>query len=142
MKIQKVVAEAAEFNRVCARFLGVFARNFPMSEFTQTEARILFELEHCAPCTAQYLCDLLGIDKSYMSRILRGFEAHGILERTLSPKDNRAYNLELTDVGLETIAALKAVDAEIIAERLEGLDKTERARLYEAMSTIRELLER
>ncbi len=65
------------------------------------EARVLFEISKTECCTANQLCSILDIDRSYMSRIIRKFEEKGFLVRRTSNTDNRNMEIQLTKTGSE-----------------------------------------
>ncbi|MDQ7093477.1 MarR family transcriptional regulator [Desulfosporosinus sp. PR] len=62
-----------EFNRFYTNVLGLLNQHY-LSDFSLTEARILFDLSDLGCCTANALSSRLNIDKSYMSRIIKRFE--------------------------------------------------------------------
>ena len=61
------------FNRFYTRQLGFLEEGLLRSDFTLTEARILYELAHRDEATATEMCDELGLDAGYFSRILKKF---------------------------------------------------------------------
>ena len=93
-----------EFNRFYTHVLGLLDRNILDSGFSLTEARILFELQEAGHCIANDLSAKLGIDKSYVSRILAGFEKKGLVCREVSRDDGRSHTIALTDKGRRIIA--------------------------------------
>jgi DNA-binding MarR family transcriptional regulator/N-acetylglutamate synthase-like GNAT family acetyltransferase len=135
------VADVRHFNRFYARQLGVLQHGYLNSPFSLTEVRLMDELAHHAATTASDLCRRLDLDAGYVSRILRGFLKHGLLERQTSPVDGRRSVLQLTPRGREVFAPLDRGACEQIGALLERLSDAEQGRLIESMRTIQALLD-
>ena len=67
------------FNRFYTRQIGVLREGLLKSPFSLTEVRVLYEIAHRRQPTATELCQELGLDPGYFSRILRGFEKRGLV---------------------------------------------------------------
>jgi DNA-binding MarR family transcriptional regulator/N-acetylglutamate synthase-like GNAT family acetyltransferase len=135
------VAFVREFNRFYTRHIGLLQEGLLESPFSLTEARTLYELAHRAEFTASELADLLGLDRGYLSRIVRQFEARGFVKKKRSPADGRRQLLTLTDKGNRTFAPIDALANEHISGLLSGLSTAETQNLLDAMRTMRRLLD-
>jgi DNA-binding MarR family transcriptional regulator/N-acetylglutamate synthase-like GNAT family acetyltransferase len=129
------------FNRFYTRQIGVLHEGWLSSPFSLTEARVLYELAHREKSTATEVANELGLDAGYLSRILSGFEKHGLVEKTPSEADGRQTLLALTKEGSKAFAPLEAGTIEQVGAMIEGLAESDRGRLTGAMQTIQELLE-
>lgn len=87
------------FNRFYTRRIGALNRGFLDSEFSLTEARVLYELAHHGRTSAAQLVAGLGIDAGYLSRMLQGFQRRRLVQRRRSETDGRARVIELTGRG-------------------------------------------
>lgn len=134
------VAAVRRFNRFYTRRIGVLQEGLLGSPFSLTEVRVLYELAHREGCTAAGLARDLGLDAGYLSRILRGFEARGLLRRSVSADDARQSRLALTPAGEAAFAPLHRRSSEEIAAMLAGLSAREQERLLAAMDRIESLL--
>jgi DNA-binding MarR family transcriptional regulator/GNAT superfamily N-acetyltransferase len=110
------------------------------SQFTLTQARVLFELAHRETCTAADLISLLGVDPGYLSRILQQFVDSGLLSRKPSAEDGRRTNLSLTAKGRKSFAALDQRSRRSIGELIEPLPADQRARLVWNMGSVQKIL--
>lgn len=77
MKEIDIITEIRGFNRFYTSILGLLDQHILDSGYSLTEARVLFEISKTECCTANQLCSILDIDRSYMSRIIRKFEEKG-----------------------------------------------------------------
>lgn len=128
------------FNRFYTRQIGVLREGLLGSPFSLTEVRVLYELAHRDQPTATDLGRALGLDAGYLSRILRGFQRRGLIEKARSHADGRETLLSLTRKGRRTFAPLDARSSAEIGGLLRRLSPPGQARLVEAMRTIEGLL--
>lgn len=128
------------FNRFYTRQIGVLREALLKSPFSLTELRVLYEIAHRQQPTATELCQQLGLDPGYLSRILRGFEKRGLVRKSASEADGRQSLLGLTARGKQTFAALDTRQSAEVATMLRRLPATGQARLVQAMSVIETVL--
>lgn len=134
------VAAVRQFSRFYTPKIGVLDEAYLETPFSVAEGRVLYELALRERTTATELVRDLGIDPGYLSRILRGFEAKGMLSKEPSPHDGRQMDLTLTDAGREAFAPLNAHSRQGVAAMLGRLDEADQIRVVEAMRTIEALL--
>ena len=128
------------FTRFYTGRLGVLQEGLLDSAFSLTEARVLYELANRSRPTATVLGRDLGLDPGYLSRILKRFEAAGLLERARSNQDARQSHLALTEAGRAAFVPLDRASREQVGRLLSGLSDADQRRLVEAMGTIEALL--
>lgn len=128
------------FSRFYTRRIGVLHEGLLGSPFSLTESRVIYELAHQENVTAGDLARQLGLDPGYLSRILKGFEGQGLLERRASESDGRRQVLSLTEKGQAGFARINARSRSEIGDMLGTLSKTEQGRLVESMAEIESLL--
>lgn len=126
-----------EFNRFYTNILGLIDKHILDSDYSLTEARILFELNEIGCCKANTLSAKLNIDKSYLSRILARFERKGLISKTISSADNRANFIELTEQGSCVIENLIKTSNCQIGQLLSSLNSRECNEICTAMETIK-----
>lgn len=131
------------FNRFYTRAIGVLKRGMLDSAFTLTEVRVLYELAQTsvdakpgAGLTASALCQMLDLDASYLSRILRGFESKKFIAKSPSPLDKRAVQLRLTAKGRAAFAPLDIASGDEAKSMLQGVAAADRANMIASMRQI------
>jgi DNA-binding MarR family transcriptional regulator/N-acetylglutamate synthase-like GNAT family acetyltransferase len=134
------IAAVRRFNRFYTRRICVLDEGHLHSGFSLAEVRVLYELANRSDPTATELGRDLALDAGYLSRMLRGFEQHGLMQRTASPADARQQLLRLTEEGRATFAELNERANAEIAALLETVSDADRRRLVDALGTVESLL--
>ena len=132
-QIEKVRA----FNRDYTRRIGVLSRGLLESPYSLTEVRVMYEIAHRPNILAASLTEELGLDRGYLSRILKRFEVQGLLWRGASTRDARRRPLRLTEAGRRVFAPLERRSQQQVRSMLSSLDGSHRRALLEAMKVIR-----
>jgi DNA-binding MarR family transcriptional regulator/GNAT superfamily N-acetyltransferase len=141
MEQQALCVEAVRrFSRFYTRQVGVLHEGYNGSEFSLTEARVIYELAHREAATASDLAKYLDLDPGYLSRILKNFQERRLVQRQASDLDARQYLLSLTEVGQQRFAELNARSRGDMAKMLSALTARQQQRLISAMSEIEALL--
>lgn len=96
---QQIIEEIRSFTRFFTVKMGIINPKYLNTEFSITEIRVLYELYEREDETAIHLSELLNIDKSYMSRILKKFEKNNLVLKKTSKVDKRLQILNLTPKG-------------------------------------------
>lgn len=135
-----LITDVRGFNRFYTNILGLLDKDILKSGYSLTEARVLFEIFKTENCTANALSAQLGIDASYMSRIIRKFEKNGLILKKPSPSDNRAQIISLTEAGTKQFHKLDTSSNQQIERLLEPLSKAARSEVRSAMNTIKKHL--
>src|SRR5256885_7861990 len=87
------------FNRFYTRVIGVLDDGLLRTDYSLTEARVLYELAQTGSLEVGTLRDLVAIDAGYLSRILARFEEKGLVRRGPSAQDARRRVVRLTARG-------------------------------------------
>ncbi|MBL8568269.1 MAG: MarR family transcriptional regulator [Phreatobacter sp.] len=133
------IAAMRGFNRFYTRAIGLLGRYLD-APWSLTESRVFYELFAREGLTAAELCDELGLDAGYVSRILKKFEAAGWLARTPSVDDARRSILRLTQAGRAAFAPYDRASRDEMGAVLERLGEADRGRLVGAMGLIERLM--
>lgn len=138
--LDRDIADVRRFSRFYTQRLGLLTEGILGSDFSLTDARVLFELAHADDLTAGVISDSLGLDAGYLSRVVRRFERKGLLTRRRSNVDRRRYLLTLTAGGRAAFEQLNATSRAQVAELLADLRPVQRGEVVRAMRTIESAL--
>jgi DNA-binding MarR family transcriptional regulator/GNAT superfamily N-acetyltransferase len=128
------------FNRFYTREIGALREHLLQAEFSLSESRILYELGTSAGLTSAELCQMLGLDAGYLSRIISGFEKKGLISKTRSPSDARALLIQLTNAGKAVLASLEQAAREEVMAMLQDMPESRQEQLTQAMQQVQSLL--
>jgi DNA-binding MarR family transcriptional regulator/GNAT superfamily N-acetyltransferase len=134
------VAAVRRFGRFYTQRIGLLHEGYLGSPFSLAESRVLYELAHRDGASAAELSRDLGLDRGYLSRILRSFEKRRLLTRAASKTDGRRSHIALTERGRDAFAPLHARSRDEIGAMLGALTDAEQQRLVEAMRAIETVL--
>ena len=138
--LDQQIAVVRGFSRFYTRLVGLLNEGILKSAYSLTEVRILFELAHRDSLSASDLVRELGLDAGYLSRVLKRFEARGLLARSPAPQDARQTLLALTAAGRKAFEPLDRASHDEISQMLQALDAPGRDRLVKSMQAIERLL--
>jgi len=140
------VAEMRRFNRFYTRKLGLLTHTLSRSDYTLTEARVLFEIGHASHVSktdglsATDIAEELNLDAAYLARILKGFVAKKLVAVRPDVSDRRRRILNLTSAGEAALADLQATANRELLGLLKGLSDAQLSALNASQRRIAELL--
>ncbi len=134
------IATVRRFNRFYTRHLGLLDEGFLNSPLSLTQMRVLYELAHHEQSTAGEVCNALGLDPGYLSRILAGFEKDLLIDKKESPKDTRQTLLALTKKGRQVFEPLNARSDAQVREILGKLSPAKQDGLLHSMQMLESVL--
>jgi DNA-binding MarR family transcriptional regulator/GNAT superfamily N-acetyltransferase len=128
------------FSRFYTRKIGLLQDGLLNSPFSLTQARVLYELAHKPESTASDIASALDLDHGYLSRILRGFDDQGLIDRKRAKDDGRQIVLSLTTKGRKAFASLDHRSQRDMAALLHRLSESDQVRVVAAMEAIEHLV--
>lgn len=128
------------FNRFYTRRIGVLNDSMHDSDFSLSEARVIYELGTQAPIKAQALAEALGMDKAQLSRVLARLKRQALVASKVDISDKRAAQLTLTIKGQKAFESLDNKSSEQAAQMLMALSAADRQRLLADFADINALL--
>ncbi len=137
---ERHISAVRRFNRFYTRQIGLLDEGLLESPFSLTQMRTLYELAQSKQTTAAELCQDLGLDAGYLSRILTAFQKEGLVEKKESTRDARQTLLSLTRKGHKAFAPLNDRSSEQVRALLGRLPPGRQNELLHAMETIEALL--
>lgn len=132
-----IVTEIRGFNRFYTNILGLLDQQIIDSGYSLTEARILFKISKTDICTANQLCSILDIERSYMSKIINKFEKKDLIKRRKCGKDNRNIEIQLTEKGMTVFHDLNNRANKQIEDLLEKLNIEDCEKLLNGIRTVK-----
>lgn len=130
------------FNRFYTKHIGILNEGLLHSPFSLTDVRVLHEIADHGETTATAIAEALDLDSGYLSRILRRFEADGLIEREPALHDGRQHIIRLTGDGRATYIGLNARAHDEIVALLNMHSARNQERLVTSMQTIEAILDR
>lgn len=130
-----IIDAVRAFSRFYTARLGVVGPTYLGTEYTLSDARVIFELNTRQTTRAADLVNDLAIDPAYLSRIIARFRKLGLLTATADPDDGRSRLLRLTEEGRAEAARLASLSRGEIAAMIEDLSETEAVALKTALKT-------
>lgn len=135
------IAAVRGFNRYYTSVIGALGEGHLHTQYTLTEARVLYELAQHDCVEALDLRRELSLDAGYLTRILTKLEGEGLLSRSRSTADARRQTIALTKAGRATFSTLNRRASRDVSRLLAPLSDRDRTRLRDAMATVRTLLD-
>ncbi len=138
--IAERIAALRAFNRFYTRRIGVLHEGLQGSRLSLAESRLLWELAQTEHTTATELARALDLDAGYLSRLLRGFKARGLVKASRSAADARCTRLSISAAGQRAFAPLDRRSQAEVAALLGTLSDAQQCELLAAMARIEALL--
>lgn len=137
---KSIISNIRTFNRYYTNLIGLLDKGYLETQYTLTEARILFEISPEGKIDTSEIIDAMFIDKSYLSRVLKKFEKNKLITKSKSKKDSRASQIALTEKGIAELNILNALADSQFEGLLKDLSSTDLKQLALNMNSIIEIL--
>lgn len=140
MSHMESVEKVRAFNRFYMPSMNLLGNHYLGSEYSIIEARVFFEIYENEGCNAAHIAQIMNIDKSYLSRIIKAHEKKGYILRKPSGTDGRSYSLYLTEAGKKRAEDFINTSNRDIETILQNLSDEDEQCLINAIDTIINLL--
>ncbi|MEQ8530334.1 MAG: MarR family winged helix-turn-helix transcriptional regulator [Imperialibacter sp.] len=137
---EKAIAAIRDFNRFYTSVIGLLDKHILDSPYSLSEARVMFEISSTGSCTARHIKAAIQMDEGYLSRIVDKLLKQGLLKKTRSDEDGRAFLLSLSPAGQREFARLDKASHDDIASLLEKLSTAEVDLLSTQLQSIKSIL--
>jgi DNA-binding MarR family transcriptional regulator/GNAT superfamily N-acetyltransferase len=138
--LEENIQDIRQFNRFYTKRIGLLNRGLLRTKFSLSQARVIFELSQQEQITSSEIVKRLGIDPSYLSRILSAYERENLIVKEKSEIDNRQWMIGLTDKGKDAFRELDDRASEEIREMLQSMSSEDQDRFLKAITTIGKVL--
>jgi DNA-binding MarR family transcriptional regulator len=133
------VAQIRRFNRTVTQQIGALESRFLGRDRSLGASRLLFEIG-VKGVEVRQLRARLDLDSGYVSRLLRGLEAEGLIRTGPSAGDARVRVARLSAAGKRELALLNRLSDQSARSLLNRLTEAQRATLTAAMESLERLL--
>ena len=133
------IEQVRSFNRSVTRRIGALSDDFLGRGRPLAESRLLFEIGRDG-ADVRDLRARLSLDSGYLSRLLRGLEAQGLVRSQPAPDDARVRRASLTARGRREFEALDRLSGDFATALLSPLGESQRERLTRAMAEVERLM--
>ncbi len=93
---------------------------------SMVELSILQVVENLPNCMLKEISNQLELPKSTLTSAINRLESKGLVKRNPCKEDKRAYNLELTEVGLQVQQEHRNIEYAVFEDMLQKLDIEEK----------------
>lgn len=109
-------------SRLMVRELGFMNQNLAATDYPPSAVHAMLEIETHGSLTAAQLVQILGLEKSSVSRMLAKLVEAGELKESPSAEDARTKRLSLTGKGMETVHNINTYADQRVGAALGKLD--------------------
>lgn len=134
------IAEVRAFSRFYTRQIGLLQEHFNESDLSLAEGRVLHEIASRGHTTMAEVAASLGMDRGYLSRLMRKLVADELIAYSPNLRDRRSNKVALTREGDAAYAGLSKASNSSVQTLLAPLTDNQRRELVDAMRKIRVLL--
>jgi DNA-binding MarR family transcriptional regulator len=120
-------------SRQMVRELGFMEATLAATDYPPSAVHTILEIGARGPMTSVQLAEILHLEKSSISRMVRKLVACGELRETSDADDARAKPLSLTPKGRRTLATLHDFGRRQVSSALARLTETERKIVREGL---------
>lgn len=134
MTDSSIVEEIRISSRLMVRELGFMNHTLAATDYSPSVVHTLLEMEARGSLTAAQLVQILGLEKSSVSRMLAKLIKAGELEESASPEDARIKQLSLSPQGRETVRRINAYGNERVISALQKMDTSQQRVVSQGLS--------
>jgi DNA-binding MarR family transcriptional regulator len=129
----RLVDEIRAASRQMVRELGFMDATVAATDHPPSAVHTILEIGIRGPMSAGQIADVLHLEKSSVSRLVRKLIASGELKELSDADDARIKPLALTPKGCRTLAALHAFGRRQVTRALDKLTEAERRTVREGL---------
>jgi len=118
----QIVEEIRVASRKMVRELGFMHNTLAATQYSPSVVHTLLEVENHGSMTAAQLVQILGLEKSSVSRMLTKLVSTGELEETPSTDDARIKQLALTAQGRKTVEKINSYGSQQVIAALQKMN--------------------
>ncbi|WP_437615357.1 bifunctional helix-turn-helix transcriptional regulator/GNAT family N-acetyltransferase [Erwinia sp. V71] len=116
-----IIEQIRASSRLMVRELGFMNSTLAATQYSPSAVHSLLEIDSRQAVTAAQLVQVLGLEKSSVSRMLSKLIQAGELQEVPSPQDARVKQLQLTEQGKDSVAKINHYATQQVIHALEQL---------------------
>lgn len=121
----RLINDIRTASRQMVREFGFMEATLAATDYPPSAVHTILEIGNRGPMTSLQLAELLHLEKSSVSRMVRKLIENGELGETSDAKDARFKQLSLTTKGKRTLAAINEFGQRQVADALAQLTEAE-----------------
>lgn len=137
---QKVIDEIRSSSRIMVRELGFMSSTLAATDYSPSAVHSLLELESGGSLTAVQLGQILGLEKSSISRMLVKLLKAGEITEEQDKNDARSKVLKLTPKGIDTVRKINNYGEMRVVQAIEKLNSFKQLVIAQGLTTYAESL--
>lgn len=141
MSNTQLIEEIRSSSRRMVRELGFMNATLAATEYSPSAVHTLLEVESKGAVSAAQLVQVLGLEKSSVSRMLSRLLTAGELEEIQSSEDARVKQLKLTEKGTATVRRINDYGSMRVIKALDNLDSSQQQTVAQGLSAYAGALE-
>jgi len=122
--------------RVLERKLGILDEINACCGITFAQCHALVEIGRAESIYLNKLADILGLDKSTMSRTINNLVNSGMVLRDIAPEDRRFITIKLTEKGNESFQRIEANMNEYFLNVYQSVPEVKRGQVLESLQIL------
>lgn len=135
MTTTSLINEIRTASRLMVRELGFMSTTLAATDYSPSAVHTLLEISLRGAMTAAQLVQILGLEKSSVSRMLSRLIVAGELQEKISTHDGRFKQLELTAKGAVTVDKINAYGAMRVVNALAHLSEEQQQNVAQGLTT-------
>jgi DNA-binding MarR family transcriptional regulator len=124
---QQLAYTCSEARQAYSQYIGMSQARLQLLTFLSRQS----EISHAA------LQQQLMLDGATITRLVKQFEAEGVVKRRLDPQDNRYTLVSLTPSGQQIVSGLKETHSVFQTRLLDGITREEQEIMLRALERLR-----
>lgn len=126
-----------ELIRILVRTLGILEKNdVSCSAITIAQCHAIVEIGRIQRLSLIELAELLGLDKSTMSRTIKNLVDAGLVNRETDPENRRYISIQLTDKGSEVFKSIDDRMNEYYGSIFKSIPEDKRTQVLESLELL------
>jgi DNA-binding MarR family transcriptional regulator len=126
-----------ELLRILVRNLGILEKSdASCCGVTITQCHAIVEIGRAGVISLIELSDLLGLDKSTMSRTINNLVENNLVTREVDSENRRYVTIQLTDEGKEVFHSIEKSMFEYYSSIFNHIPKSKRAQVLESLKIL------